>query len=166
MRILAIDPGYERLGVAVLEKAPRGREELLYSDCFKTSAKLPFPERLLAIGDEAARIMEQFAPEALVLEKLFFSTNKTTAMHVAEVRGTLIYLAASRNIPVFEYGPGEVKLAVAGHGGADKRQVIDMAGKLVRISKEIRHDDEYDAIAVGLTHLACARFPQAMKKSS
>ena len=158
MKILAIDPGYERLGIAVLEKLPKQKETLLYSDCFKTSAKLPFPERLLAIGDETARLMEKFSPDAFVLEKLFFKNNAKTAMHVAEVRGALMYLAISGGIPLFEYTPLEIKMAIAGYGRGDKQQVIDMVGKLVKIEKKIEHDDEYDAIAAGLTHIACAKF--------
>ncbi len=156
MKILAIDPGYERLGIAVLEKLPRQKDALLYSDCFKTSAKLPFSERLLAIGDEISRLIEKWRPEAFVLEKLFFQNNQTTAMHVAEVRGALMYLAVSRGIPLFEYVPQEIKMAVAGSGSADKQAVIDMVGKLIKIEKEIQHDDEYDAIAAALTHSACA----------
>ena len=159
-RILAIDPGYERLGIAVLEKIPRAKETLLYSDCFKTSAKLPFPERLLAIGDEVARLMKKFSPEAFVLEKLFFKNNAKTAMHVAEVRGALIYLAVSSGIPLFEYTPLEIKMAIAGYGRGDKQQVIDMVHQLVAIEKKIAHDDEYDAIAAGLTHIACSRSPE------
>lgn len=157
MRILSFDPGYERLGIAVIEKSPRQKEVLLYSDCFKTSAKLPFPERLLSIGEEAGRLMKKFAPDAVVLEKLFFKNNAKTAMHVAEIRGTLIYLAMSRGTPVFEYTPLEIKMAIAGYGRGDKQQIIDMVPLLIEIKKEIRHDDEYDAIATGLTHIACFR---------
>ena len=157
MKVFAIDPGYERLGIAVLEKIPRKKEVLLYSDCFKTSAKLPFPERLLAIGDEVARLMKKFSPDAFVLEKLFFKNNAKTAMHVAEVRGALMYLAGVHGIPLFEYTPLEIKMAIAGYGRGDKQQVIDMVRQLVKIEKSIAHDDEYDAIAAALTYSARSR---------
>jgi len=159
VKILAIDPGYERLGIAIIEREPRQKESLSYSDCFKTSAKLPFPERLLSIGEEIERLIKKFQPEAMILEKLFFKNNAKTAMHVAEVRGALIYLAMSRGIPLFEYTPLQIKMAIAGYGAGDKQQVIDMVELLIPIKKAIRHDDEYDAIACGLTHFACVRNP-------
>lgn len=160
MRILAIDPGYERLGVAVLEKAAtgRGKEALLYSDCFKTDAKLPHEERLALIGAELERLMDEYEPQAVCLETLFFSKNQTTALKVAETRGVILFLAARRGLKVYEYGPMEVKVAVTGYGKSDKAAVTTMVGKLVRIEKKVAHDDEYDAIAVGLTCLAIEKF--------
>ncbi|MBI5134557.1 MAG: crossover junction endodeoxyribonuclease RuvC [Candidatus Taylorbacteria bacterium] len=158
MRILAIDPGYERLGVAVLEKNPREKETLLYSDCFKTSTKLPHAERLALIGGEVARVIEEFEPKALSIETLFFSTNTKTAIAVAEARGTILYEAARHGLKAYEYGPGQIKVAVTGYGKSDKEHMIAMVPKLIKIEKEIGHDDEYDAIAVGLTCFAVERF--------
>jgi crossover junction endodeoxyribonuclease RuvC len=90
------------------------------------------------------------------MEKLYFSTNKKTAMQVAEVRGALLGMAGSLGMPVSEYTPMQVKAAL-GYGRADKRQVAKMLHLLVRIDKSIQHDDEYDAIAVGVAHLAHMR---------
>ncbi len=157
MKLLAIDPGYERLGIAVMEKPARGREVLLYSDCFRTSAKLPFSERLSMIGGEIARLIKEFKPEALALETLFFSTSKTTAMRVAEARGVIVYEAARHDIAVKEFGPGEIKAAIGSDGRADKKQIMAMLPRLITIEKPIKHDDEYDAIAVGLTFFATRR---------
>ena len=156
MKVLAIDPGYGRCGVAVVEKAG-GKEILVYSDCIETSATDDFVERLGAIVAACVQLVERFEPGAVAIEKLYFSTNQKTAMRVAEVRGALIAMAAARDIPVFEYGPGEVKSATTGSGAADKRQVVKMLHALLKIEKKIRHDDEYDAIAIGITHLARAR---------
>ena len=78
-------------------------------------------------------------------------------MHVAEVRGALIQIAAENDIPVFEYSPGEVKNATTGSGRADKQQIAAMVRLLIHMDKPIRHDDEYDAIAIGITHLARAK---------
>lgn len=156
MRVLAIDPGYGRCGVAVLEKK-NGKELLVDSLCVETPAKLSFPERLSIVRGECARFMKEHAPDAVALEKVYFSKNQKTAMQVAEVRGALIGAAAERSIPVFEYTPGEVKSAAAGWGNADKIQVAKMLHVLLKIQKEIKHDDEYDAIAIGVTHLARAR---------
>ncbi len=157
MRIIALDPGYERLGIAVLEKAPRAKEALVYSDCFQTSKDLPHNERLGLVAAELERVIAEFGPKALALETLFFSVNQKTAIKVAEVRGVILAAAAKHGLKVFEYGPGQIKVAVTGHGKSDKKQVIAMVPRLLRIDKEIRFDDEYDAIAVGLTCFATER---------
>ena len=154
MKVLAIDPGYGRCGMAVLERVSGGKEVLLHSDCIETSSKTDFPKRLATISAECARVMKKYKPDAVALEKLYFSTNQKTAMNVAEVRGALISAAASSGIPVFEYTPAQVKSAAAGSGSADKRQIATMLHALLKIDKKIKRDDEYDAIAVGVTHLA------------
>ncbi len=158
MNIIAIDPGYERLGIAVIEKNPRTKEILLYSDCFKTDPKLPHCERLNLIGTEISRVISEFKPGALSLEDLFFTNNAKTAITVAEARGVILYEAAKNGLKVFEYGPGQIKVAVTGYGKSDKDAVIAMVNRLIQIDKKIKHDDEYDAIAVGLTCFATERF--------
>ncbi|HEY9481053.1 MAG TPA: crossover junction endodeoxyribonuclease RuvC [Candidatus Paceibacterota bacterium] len=158
MKLLAIDPGYERLGIAVLEKEPRQKEQLLYSDCFQTAKTLPHAERLRLIGSELERVITEYTPEALCLESLYFSKNQTTAIKVAEVRGVILYTAARTGLKIYEYNPMEIKVAVTGYGKSDKSAVTAMVPKLIRIEKKIRFDDEYDAIAVGLTCLATERF--------
>ena len=163
MKVLAIDPGYGRCGVAVVEKNPStalgasGREMLLYSACIETPAKMDFPERLAVIANECARLIKTHAPDCVALEKLYFQTNQKTAMRVAEVRGALINTAQGAGIEVFEYTPGEVKSAAAGSGSADKKAVARMLHALMKIEKNIEHDDEYDAIAIAVTHLSRAR---------
>lgn len=156
MRVLAIDPGYGRCGVAVIDKES-GKEAYIYSDCIETSAKTPFEERLSTIASECERLIEKFKPNAVALEKLFFNANAKTAMHVAEVRGAIIHAATSAGLPVAEYTPGEIKSATTGFGKADKKQITQMIHLLLKIEKSIRLDDEYDAIAVGITHLARSR---------
>ena len=158
MKVLAIDPGYGRCGVAIVEKED-GKERVLYSDCIETATEDGFPERLAAVTAHCVRLLEEYVPDCMALEKLYFAKNQKTAMRVAEVRGALIQIAAENDIPVFEYGPGEVKSATAGSGRADKQQIAAMVHLLVKIEKPIRHDDEYDAIAIGITHLARARAP-------
>lgn len=154
MRVLAIDPGYGRCGMAIVETGENGRNSLLFSECVETGADLEFSERLDIVAKECARLIAEFSPEMVALEKLFFNANQKTAMHVAEVRGALIQAANAGGLPVFEYTPAQIKNAAAGWGGADKRQVITMLRMLMKIEKAIKHDDEYDAIAVGVTHLA------------
>ena len=156
MRIIGIDPGYGRCGIAILEKVD-GKEVLIFSKCVETSASLSFPERVGEVIVECDKAIKEHSPAAMAIEKLFFAKNQKTAMQVAEVRGALIALASLRGLSVAEYTPMQVKSAAAGYGGADKKQVVKMLHALVKIDKEIQHDDEYDAIAVGVTHLAHVR---------
>lgn len=161
MKILAIDPGYERCGIAVLKKGT-GKETLIYSDCFKTDSTLPFIERLTLIGKEIERVIDKYSPVAFAIEKLYWGTNQKTALMVSEVRGVQLYIASSRNLAVYEYTPLQIKSAVTGDGRGDKRQVMIMVNHLIQIDKEIKYDDEYDAIAIGLTCLASERDLKSM----
>lgn len=156
MRVFAIDPGFGRCGVAVVERSG-GSETVLMSDCIETSPKLPFPERLDTIVRTCTNIIGTHDPDTVTLEKLYFSNNQKTAMQVAEVRGALLGMAGSLGLPVAEYTPGEIKSAVAGSGRADKQQMAKMVHLLVRLDARKRLDDEYDAIALALTHLARSR---------
>ncbi len=153
MIILGIDPGYERLGIAILEKNG-SKESLIHSDCFKTSAKEEHCERLNQIGAEVEKVIKRFKPEVLAIETLFFETNAKTAMKVAEARGTVIYVAKKNNLLVREFSPIQIKVAVTGYGKSDKKQMAFMVDRLIKIDKEIKYDDEYDAIAAGLTAFA------------
>ena len=132
MKVLSVDPGYGRCGMAVLEKKG-GKEALLYSVCVETSPKAPFPERLLQVADECVRLLIEYAPDAVAMEKLHFGTNQKTGLQVAEVRGALIAEAARAEVPLFEYMPGEVKSAVSGFGGANKTQMTKMLHLLLSI---------------------------------
>lgn len=156
MRVIAIDPGYGRCGVAIVEKKD-GKEHWIYSDCIETSSKTAFPDRLAHVVSECERLMQLHKPDVLAMERLFFNTNQKTAMHVAEVRGAILRAAHAYGIAAHEYTPAQVKSATTGSGRADKKQVIAMMHLLVSIAKPITHDDEYDAIAVGITHLAHSR---------
>jgi crossover junction endodeoxyribonuclease RuvC len=160
MIILGIDPGFERLGVAVIEKTPRNKkEQVLFSECFKTSAKLEFPTRLNLIGQEIDRVIKKYKPEILAIETLFLNTNQKTVMHVAEVRGVVIYECVKNNIRVFEASPPQIKIATTGYGRASKEQIIKMVKILVDIDKKKESDDELDAIAIALTASACLKTP-------
>jgi crossover junction endodeoxyribonuclease RuvC len=158
MKILAIDPGYERVGIAIIEKSPKEKEVLVYSSCFKTKSLFPFQERLVLIGNEIERVIKKYKPEVLSIEKLYFTTNQKTAMGVAEARGVIVYLASKFNLKFFEYTPPQIKIAVTGYGKASKNMVMSMIPKLIKINDKISSDDELDAIAIGLTCLARERF--------
>jgi crossover junction endodeoxyribonuclease RuvC len=157
-RILAFDPGFERLGVAVVEKQ-HGKEILIHSECVRTSKSLSFHERLYIVGAAAEKLISDYQPTAVALEDVYFAKNEKTAMKIAEVRGALAYIAHAHHLPVHEYTPLQVKVAVTGYGKSDKTAVAAMVPRLVQISKQARLDDELDAIAVGLTCLASLRNP-------
>ncbi|MFA7216542.1 MAG: crossover junction endodeoxyribonuclease RuvC [Candidatus Paceibacterota bacterium] len=157
MKILSIDPGYERLGLAILEKEGKNKEILIYSECFKTDKKLPHHQRLTLIGNKIKEIINKYKPEALATEKLFFSKNQKTALLVSEARGVILYTASNLGLNIFEYTPIDIKIAVTSYGRSEKKQIIDMIKKLIFIDKKSNSDDEFDAIAIGLTHLATVR---------
>lgn len=145
-RSIAIDPGYDRVGIAIFEG-----QSLLHSECFTPPSK-DFGERLLSIHEKLTEVISKFAPESLALETLFFSRNQKTAIKVAEARGVVLLIASAHRIPVYEYSPQAVKIAVTGYGASDKKAVTHMVDRLVPLSKKKRLDDEYDAIALGIAH--------------
>ena len=157
MKILAIDPGYERLGVAILEKVSGQKEVLLFSDCIQTDKKFDHPERIFKIVSELEKIIKKHGPEFLAIEKLFFSKNQKTALLVSETRGAIIASAKMNGLNVCEYTPNQIKVAVTGYGNSDKKTIINFLPKIIKIDKKIKHDDEYDAIATGLTFFAIYR---------
>ncbi len=158
MKIISIDPGYERMGVAIIEKTTlagqAGKETLVFSECFKTSAKILHEERLKLIGQEIEILIKKYKPEAMAIETLFFTNNQKTVMQVSEARGVMLYVAAIAKLKVFEFSPMAIKVAVTGYGKSEKNQVTEMVKKLIKIGRNIKYDDEYDAIAVGLTYFA------------
>lgn len=153
MKVIAVDPGYDRLGVAVME-LQNGTEHLIYSGCIETDKKLSLMERLKVVGDHFEALLTTHSPNTLAIETLFFNKNQKTAMGVAQSRGILIYLAQKAGCCVYEFGPQEIKIATTGYGKSDKDAVIDMVKRLIPTAPASALDDEYDAIAVGITCLA------------
>jgi crossover junction endodeoxyribonuclease RuvC len=153
MIIISIDPGYERLGIAVLEKKT-GKEELLYSNCLRTPKENSHEERTLELGLELEELIKKYSPTIFVFESIFFNSNQKTAMSVAKTLGALIYVAKKSGLETFEFTPPQIKLAVTGNGRSSKEGVIKMIPLLIKISKKKMLDDEYDAIACGLTLFA------------
>ncbi|OHA32545.1 MAG: hypothetical protein A2928_04135 [Candidatus Taylorbacteria bacterium RIFCSPLOWO2_01_FULL_45_15b] len=157
MKILAIDPGYDRLGIAVLnhEKSLG----LLYSECF-IPEKGDFEARLLKIVKKIRDIIGTHTPSILGIETLFFTNNQKTALRVAETRGAIISEATQSGLAIHEFTPLEIKIAVTGYGRSDKKSVRAMVPRLVDCKKTIQFDDEYDAIATGITCAASLRTRQ------
>jgi len=152
MKILGIDPGYDRLGIAIIENS-----ELIHSECFSTSSKEDFYNRLKKIGQKINKIICEYSPDIMAIESLFITKNQKTAMHVAEVRGVISYETSLKNIKIYEYSPPQIKVAITGYGGSNKSQIIKMIPLLLKIKINKEFDDEYDAIAVALTCQACIR---------
>ncbi|MBU6321177.1 MAG: crossover junction endodeoxyribonuclease RuvC [Patescibacteria group bacterium] len=155
MRILAVDPGYDRMGIAVIEGDP-SRPTYVWSACI-TPEKGARAMRLARVYAAVAEALRAHAPDALALETLFFSTNVRTAIGVAEARGAILAAAGAAGTPVVEHSPQAVKLAATGNGRADKAAVARMIPKLVALPSPPsgkRLDDELDALALALCALA------------
>ena len=153
MRVLAIDPGYDRLGIAVMEYADN-KETVLFSDCILTDRNTPLADRLHTIGDAIESILSTHTPDTIAIETLFFNKNVKTAINVAQARGIILYLAKKNHCAVYEFGPQEIKIAVTGYGKSDKQAVTMLLKQTVHSVPVDALDDEYDAIAVGVTCLA------------
>ncbi len=160
MRILGIDPGYAIVGFGVLQ-AVRGQATLLRCGAIRTEAGVPMPRRLLQIGEDLGELIHTFAPDVLAIEELYFNNNVTTGIGVAQARGVILATAAKLGVPVAEYGPSQVKQAVVGYGKAEKRQVMEMTRRLLRLAEVPRPDDAADAVAIALCHArsATSRLP-------
>lgn len=156
MKVLAVDPGYDRLGVAVIEKQDN-QEIVLYSHCIETDKQAELKTRIHEAGKVFRDLLKEHQPDAVGIENLFFNKNQKTAIGVAQMRGVILYLAQEAGAEVMEFGPQEIKIATTGYGKSDKQAVIDMVKRLVRNAPEKALDDEYDAIAVGITTLAHMR---------
>jgi crossover junction endodeoxyribonuclease RuvC len=115
------------------------------------------PQRLLSIHADLRRLIAEVAPEALAVEELFFSRNVTTALAVGQARGVVLLTAAQAGIPVFEYKPAEVKIALSGYGGASKQQMQEMVRLMLGLEAAPRPDDAADAVAIAICHLHSAR---------
>ncbi len=156
--ILAIDPGYDRCGVAVLDVSSGvGKESLVFSDCIETDKKLAFEDRLYEVVSCIEELIQAHKPDVFAIETLFFNTNQKTATKVSEVRGALLYLAKKYNLQIEEFTPLQIKVATTNSGRATKKEVYEMVKRLVKIEKSIKLDDEFDAIACALTCSASIR---------
>ncbi len=153
MRVLAIDPGYDRLGVAILD-GDSHKQILVKSLCITTPATAPFTDRLAVAGNHFSLLLSEYKPSLVAVETLFFNQNVKTALNVAQMRGILIFLAHQAGCEILEFSPQNIKLAVTGYGGSDKKAVKAMLQRLLTAVPKDALDDEYDAIAVGVTCLS------------
>ncbi len=152
MKTLGIDPGSSLTGYGVVEE-----DKVIEYGCIRTG------NLLVSLYDETGKIIKKHRPDALAIEKLFFSKNVKTALAVGEARGVILLCAALAKIPVAEYTPLEVKMAVTGYGRADKYQVQQMVKNLLGMAEIPKPDDAADALAIAICHLNTYRFKEKIK---
>lgn len=151
MVILGIDPGLAIVGWGVVDYNASHFKVIAYG-ALETPAGLPTEERLSMIYDGMKQLIEKYKPEHVAVEELFFNTNITTGIRVAEARGIIIMTAYQMGVKVFEYTPLQVKQAVVGFGRAEKKQVINMVTMLLGLAKPPKPDDTADALAIAICH--------------
>lgn len=164
MKILGIDPGIGRAGWGVIEMA-HGQWHMVNYGCIETAKGVVIEKRLRQLYEELTTIIKVEKPDAAAVEDLFFSTNAKTAIVVGEARGVILLAAAQYNISVAAYTPLQVKLAVAGHGQADKGQVEKLMMLQLGMKVKPKIDDAADALAIALTH-AVSRKIEKLRKDS
>ena len=155
MRILGIDPGIAIVGFGLIE-SNRGSVRMLQYGAVTTEAGLPLATRLVQIENDMTALIAQLKPDEIAVEELFFSKNITTGIAVAHGRGVILCTAERLGVPIFEYTPMQVKQAVAGYGLADKKQVMDMTKRLLKLKAVPRPDDAADALAIAICHARSA----------
>ena len=151
MVILGIDPGYAIVGYGVVNYVNNNFKPITFG-AVTTPAGMDFPQRLDIIFNGITELIEKTKPDALSIEKLYFNTNTTTAIDVAQARGVIVLAARRCGVPIFEYTPLQVKQAVTGYGRAEKRQIIEMTKTLLGLSKAPKPDDTADAVALAICH--------------
>ena len=155
MRILGIDPGIAIVGFGLIE-SNRGSVRMLQYGAVTTEAGLPLATRLVQIENDMNALIAQLKPDEIAVEELFFSKNITTGIAVAHGRGVILCTAERLGVPIFEYTPMQVKQAVAGYGLADKKQVMDMTKRLLKLKAVPKPDDAADALAIAICHARSA----------
>ncbi len=166
MRILGIDPGYAIVGYGVLEFDNVHFKTVNYG-AITTNPETPFDKRLEEIYSDTSSVIEMFKPDCMSIEKLYFNTNITTGIDVAQARGVIMLAAAQRGVPIFEYTPLQVKVAVTGYGRAEKHQMQEMTKNILHLKEIPKPDDTADALAIAICHghTGASRLSEIMRKA-
>ena len=151
MRILGIDPGFAIVGWGIID-SERGNLRPVAYGAITTPAHTPLESRLLTIQQDLEALIEKYKPDEMAIEELFFNTNITTGIAVAEARGVILCTAHRLGVKISEYTPLQVKQAVVGYGKAEKHQVIAMVTSILRLPKPPKPDDAADAVAIAICH--------------
>lgn len=155
MLVLGIDPGYAIVGYGVVRYEGNKFTPVKYG-AITTPAGMPFVKRLDIIHKEMSELFKNYKIDAMSIEKLFFNTNSTTAIDVAQARGVIVLSAEQNGVEVFEYTPLQVKQSVTGYGRAEKNQIMEMTRMLLNLEKVPKPDDTADALALAICHAHCA----------
>lgn len=156
MRVMGIDPGSNCTGYGIIEES-RGALRVVHWGVIRNSPRQPFPDRLKRIYDGLTSVIDEFAPDTVAVEDLFFANNAKSALKLGQTRGVTLLAAVNSNKAVAEYSPLEVKLSVVGYGRADKTQVRDMVMTLLRLKEAPEPLDATDALAVAICHAHTAQ---------
>ena len=151
MRILGIDPGVAIVGFGVVDSEGGTQRRVQYG-AINTPANTPLAARLVQIEQDLMELLDQFKPDEVAIEELFFSKNITTGIAVAHARGVILATVEKAGIPLYEYTPMQVKQAVVGYGLAEKNQVMDMTKRLLKLRSVPKPDDAADALAIAICH--------------
>lgn len=155
MVVMGVDPGYAIVGWGAVANKGINYKPLGFG-AVTTNAETSFNKRLQIIYDDMYSLLNRCRPDALAIERLYFTTNQKTAIMVAEARGVILLSAQKQNIPIFEYTPLQVKTAVTGYGKAKKPQVMEMTRRLLNLNEVPKPDDTADALAIAICHLQAA----------
>lgn len=161
MRILGIDPGFAITGYSVIDYVGN-KFKLITAGAIETKAGTSFPVRLNKIYDDLSQIIEEYKPEAMAVEELFFNNNIKTGINVAQARGIVLVVGYRNGIPTFEYTPLQVKQAVVGYGRAEKKQVQKMVQSILKVEKVPKLDDITDSMAIAICHAHSCRFAEKL----
>ena len=161
MRILGIDPGFAITGYSIIDYQGN-KFKLIDSGAVTTKAGVSFPLRLTKIYDDLSMIIDEYKPDAISVEELFFNNNVKTAINVAQARGVVLVVGCQKQIPTYEYTPLQIKQAVAGYGRADKIQVQKMVKAILNVEKLPKIDDTTDSMAAAICHAHSARFSEKL----
>ena len=152
MTILGIDPGTATMGFGVVRK---DNGKLIHVDhgAIRTSKDDHQAVRLVQLYDGVEELIRKYKPVAISVEKLFFSANSNTAMTVGEARGVVLLAAAKNSLPIYEYTPLQIKMAITGYGRAEKRQIQEMVKLILKLETFPKPDDAADGLAIAICHI-------------
>ncbi len=163
LRILGIDPGFDRTGFGVIDEQGN-KVSWVAHGCIQTKATDEFPARLQAMRDELKSVAKKYKPDCVAMEQLFFQTNAKTAIKVGMARGVLLITLADLGLEVVDVMPTQVKQGLTGYGAADKRQIQTMVQRILALKTIPKPDDAADALAIALVGATLYRRQQQIKK--
>ena len=152
IRIMGIDPGLTRCGVGIVDVTATRTASLIEVTVIRTPHEMPLELRLLTLGNEIERLLDEYTPHAVAIERVFAQHNLRTVMGTAQISGVALHLAAKRGLPVGLHTPSEVKAAITGYGAAEKKQVATMVARVLGLAALPTPADASDALAIAICH--------------